>query len=424
MAICFACAAPVTRRTTPVSTQLLKNRRENRKFDSKGRVRYSRKRRRELQCQTWSAVGGGGWWGGGGWTGERSERRKNIPEDGIPFIPQTIEFAIRQAQRATAEALSSGEKFVRVELPLGRARSHWYLLSPIPAWYSEASVLAFHFAEMFRGSCISVVVGSGPGISHPVPWIADVRVLDDETPRHIPNAGLAAAMGAAAVANEHVSDNESTKIIEEDPQAGDGLVGESGSVEDGLIKGLDDTENVVLDGNVPRVTIFTSVTGKQQALLQKRVDEASESEDAIIIFCSFLDVSLSRPILDPLPRPCYICRAYDKLAIQKDGHEEDWSVFIEIAVFEYEWVGNRQFSGTWHPTQENLERFAYSQGATHKKGTAYLTSQYGGCEAGFWPFMTISCRELLPFDGQLIEEEERVKAERSKAKKGRPFGFF
>lgn len=424
MTICFACAVPATRKTVRVGTQFTKRRREVRHVDLGERALYVRKRRGKLQCQEWSAVGGGKWWGGSEWTEGRSERREKIPKDGVPFLPQTIEFSIRQAQRATAEALSNGEKLVRVELPLGRARSHWYLLSPIPSWYSEASVLAFHFAEMFRGSCISMVVGSGPGVSYPVPWIANVRVLGDETPRHIPNAGLAAAVGAAAVANEHVANDESADMIEEDEQRGNGIGIEKKIVEDEMIEDLDNKENVALDDNVPRVTIFTSVTGKQQALLQKRVDEASETEDAIVIFCSFLDVSLSRPILDPLPKACYICRAYDKLAILRDGWETDWSIFIEIAVFEYEWVGNRQFSETWYPTQENLERFAFSQGAMHKKGTAYLTSRFGGCEAGFWPFMTISCRELLPLDGMVLEKEEQDRSARSKARKSRPFGFF
>lgn len=414
MTVAFACAAGVVGKTLDARTRFLKPRRKGDRNDRSGRGECFRTRRRRTRCQGWSAVGGGGWWGGDGWTGERTERREKVPEDGVPFLPQTIEFSIRQAQRAAAEALSAGEKLLRVELPLGRARSHWYLLSPIPAWYAEASVLAFHFAEMFRGTCISVVIGSGTGVPYPVPWIASARTLDEETPRSIPNAGLAAAGGASAASREFIDSDTRRDKFEEEHQLG----------EDHALENLDDVENIQVDGYVPRVTIFAGVTGNQQALLQQRVDEASETEDAIIIFCSFLDVSLSRPILDPLPRACYICRAYDKLALIRDGHEADWSVFIEIAVFEYEWVGNRKFSDTWHPTQENLERFAYSQGATHKKGTAYLTSRYAGCEAGFWPFMTISCRELLPLDGTLLDDEERLKAERNKVRKGRPFGFF
>lgn len=369
-------------------------------------VQTRRVRSGDVTCQGWSATGG--------WSPDglpfRTERRKNIPDDGVPFLPQTIEYAIQQAQDVTVNALSTGHKILRVELPMGRARNHWYLLSPVNAWYNEASILAFHYAEMFRGACISVVVASGPGVSHPVPWIAHIRSLDDPTPWEIPDADRAVATGAMAVREESMKDDECMGAFEDDLSELSSDTNDSGVVEG--------------DGPVPRVTIFTGVTSKQQALLQTRVDEANETEDAIIIFCSFLDVPLSRPILDPIPKLCYMCRAFDKLAVFFDEPRSEWAIFVEIAVFEYEWVGNRSVSDTWYPIQENLERFAFAHGAVHKKGTAYLTSRFAGCEAGFWPFMTISCRDVLPLSGDLLDDEARTKSEKSKARKSRPFGFF
>lgn len=283
--------------------------------------------------------------------------RPDVGETEPAFLPQTIEYAVHQAQEATKRALCAGLTHVRVELPMGRSRSHWYVLSPVASWYAEASILAFHYAELFNGLHISLVLGAGPGVSHPVPWISELRRLEDDTP----------------------------------PAP------------------LSSTRHVV---------IFAAVSDKQYPLLKQRLDEIG-SPDAVILFCSFLNVPLSLPF-EPFVI-CYLCRAFDKLAVMRDAYDAPWSIFIEIAVFEYEWVGDKPNSSKWVPLQETIERFAFANGACHKKGSKYLGTRFSGCEAGFWPFMTISCREVLPLDGALLEQEARKKEEKSKS---RPFGFF
>lgn len=296
------------------------------------------------------------------------EPRPDVPPGGPPFIPQTIEYAIVQAQAATRRALEAGVTYVRVELPMGRSRAHWYVLSPPAAWYEEASVLAFHFAEMFKGLHISLVLGTGPGVTHPVPWMADVRRLED------------------------------------------------------------DPEPLPIDG-APRVVIFAGVRPAQRELLLERV-AASATAQAVVMLNSMLETPLTQKMA-PF-RFAYACRAFHKHAVLRETHDGAWSIFVEIAVFEYEWVGDRGGmsdsasnsggdEGEWMPTQGSIERFAVSRGAFRKKENAYFQTEFAGCEAGFWPFMTICCREVLPLDGRKLDEEERAKQQKNKSK---TFGFF
>lgn len=274
------------------------------------------------------------------------------------FLPQTIEYAIRQSQEATKKALCNGVTQLRIELPMGRSRKHWYVLSPIPSWYEEASILAFHYAELFVGLHITIVLGSGPGVEHPVPWISELRRIEDETPPLPP---------------------PSTR----------------------------------------RVVIFAAISQDQRGLFEQRLKEIG-SPDAVILFCSLFDAPLSIPCQSFTT--CYMCRALDRLAVMKESHDAFWSVFIEIAVFEYEWVGNKSSEPQhdWHPKQIDVQRFAISRGALKVRESEYLHTKYSGCEAGFWPFMTISCRDVLPLDGELMERKAEIK-QKSKAK---PFGFF
>lgn len=167
--------------------------------------------------------------------------------------------------------------------------------------------------------------------------------------------------------------------------------------------------------------IFAGVKEDQRELFEERLRQVEQHENVngVILFCSFLKTPLSQKVA-PF-RIVYLCRALDKLAVLRERHDGAWSVFIEIAVFEYEWIGNREETENWTPVQEILERYAFANGASVKKGSAYLETKYSGCEAGFWPFMTIVSRNVLPLDGRMMAGE----AERKKAKnKSRPFGFF
>lgn len=290
------------------------------------------------------------------------------------FLPQTIEYAIGESQRATRDALCAGITNLQIELPMGRSRSHWYVMSPFNTWYPEASVLAFHYAEMFKGLHISLILGCGPGVTHSVPWISDLYRLEDDIP---PDSSL-----------------QSTS------------------------KNSIDTSH--------RVVIFSGIATSQYETFEKRLNEIQKDNvEAIIVFNCFLNVPLSKIKLPSHFQIAYLCRAFNKLAILKNSHLSPWSVFIEIAVFEYEWIGNRDDGDgdddKWFPDQEKLERFVCSRGAYQKKATAYMRTDFSGCEAGFWPFMTACCRNVLPYDGDLLEREFLAKQEKKKA---RPFGFF
>lgn len=303
-----------------------------------------------------------------------SERRPGTEHTDPAFLPQTIEYAIRQAQHATRDALCAGLTHLQVELPMGRSRSHWYAMSPSATWYKEASILAFHYAELFQGLHISLVLGNGPGVTHPVPWISDLRRLEDEPPESAPATSL----------SEPTSSSPS-------PAA-------SG-----------------------QVVIFAGINESQRDLFHSRLEQLEHNSDVkgVILFCSFLETPLSHSFA-PF-HLTYLCRPFKKLALLRDGHNAPWSVFIEIAVFEYEWVGDREASSNWIPVQETLERFVFSNGAFVKRESAYLATKYCGCEGGFWPFMTICSREVLPLDGVTLEREAEVKKKKARA---RPFGFF
>lgn len=272
-------------------------------------------------------------------------------------IPQTIEYALLQAKDATSRALCDGICDIRVEMPMGRARSHWYVLSPISAWYAEAATLAFHYAEMFKGLHITMVLGSGPGVTHPVAWIATISRIEDPLPPPDPAA-------------EH------------------------------------------------RVVIFAAVSPKQKSHLQDRLDEIVRP-DATILFNSFMETPLT---VDIAPfQMSYISRTMDKIAVLRMAHNQPWDVFVEIAVFEFEWVGQKALSESWKPSVAAIESFARARGACSAKGSDYYNTRYSGCEAGFWPFMTISSRNVLPLDGTVFEREERAKQQ---GKLKNPFGFF
>lgn len=302
----------------------------------------------------------------------RQHPRPDGYEPPPPFIPQTMEFAIRQAQQATADALVSGVTRVRVELPMGRSRKHWYRMSPLSSWYSEASVHAFHFADMFRGLRVCIVLGTGPGVLHSVPWVDDLRRVKDGAPP-IPN---------------------------------DLPTGDAGRT----------------------VVIIAAASTGQRAAVERIVEDVTSAEAVVLLNC-FLDAPLK-----PEPngfRTVYACRSYEKCAVLRPALEADWAVFVEIAVFEYEWVGYHSeepvlaHEEEWTPTQRALEQFATSRGAGRKGGiSGFYATEYAGCEAGFWPFMTLASREVMPMDGELMDRESRERRDKKKKNSSRPFGFF
>lgn len=272
------------------------------------------------------------------------------------FIPQTIEYAIRRAKTATAHALSSGLTHVRVELPMGRSRKHWYRMSPLEAWYTETSVLAFHFCEMFKGLHITLILGQGPGVVHKTAWIGDLCRVEDAHKHHFSTAS-------------------------------------------------------------DRVVVIAGVAQAQRAVISEILSLVPDAR-AYVLFNSLLDVPLSQD-LAPF-KTAYACRAFDKCAALKECFDGPWAGFAEIAVFEYEWIGATKET----PTQRGIETLAGKRGAKQQGMNGYYETKFAGCEAGFWPFMTACCREVLPMDGSLMAEVEMQKTEKKARKSSRPFGFF
>ncbi|CDF40821.1 unnamed protein product [Chondrus crispus] len=244
---------------------------------------------------------------------------------------------------------------MRVELPMGRSRRFWYRMSPPAMAVRESSVLALHFAQIFKGLRLVIAMAEGAEPAQKVDWAA---VVD-----------------------------------------------------------LSDASRVVRDAEV--VVVVGAGAGRRREVDQ--VLEASRLARAVVLFNCLMDA----PIEDRWERAedVYVCRAMDKCAVLREGAGAPWSVFVEIAVFEYEWVGDRREEAGWVPAQGNVERYVASRGAS-KKVKGYWSTAFSGCEGGFWPFMTIAMTETLPIDGRAMEEERQEKAEKKNKKAGRPFGFF
>ncbi|CAN8068356.1 unnamed protein product [Agarophyton chilense] len=240
---------------------------------------------------------------------------------------------------------------------MGRTRKHWYRMSPIAASHAETALLAFHYATLFKGLCIHLVLTHAAPLTHPVPWVHAVY--------HIDHHDVIAALSKPQRPEQH------------------------------------------------RVIILAAVRSKHASLLKSL---ASVKADAIILLNSFLDEPLASPVHPFVDT--YVVRAMHKSAVMLSDYDAPWQVFIEISVFEYEWVGD--CDNQWRPSQWRVDNFAFNRHAQTKSMNGYWRTPYAGCEAGFWPFMTLACRELLPLDGRIlakIKEEKKRKAQR-------PFGFF
>lgn len=295
------------------------------------------------------------------------------PRPGNPTpnaIPQTIEYAIRQCHNATAAALMRGETHIKIELPMGRSRAHWYRMSPLSSWYTESSTLAFHYAELFTSLHITLVLGHGPGVSHPVPWITNVIYLDD---------------------------------VASDSFAREGR----------------------------RVVIFGAISENQRDKLDEAIGHVGDPDAVVLFNCGLNSLLGDVEVVGKIPfRSAYICRAFEKCAVLKEQVTSPWSIFVEIAVFEYEWVGdiggNLQKEGedTWLPSQSVIESFALMNGARQKGVNGYFETNFAGCEGGFWPFMTACCRDVLPMDGRIFNREAKEKSKKNRTGSSRPFGFF
>lgn len=299
----------------------------------------------------------------------------------VPFLPQTIEYALNQAQMATASALQQGHTRLAVALPMGRSRKHWYRLSPPSSELvqAESAILTLHFAELFKGANICVVLGYDSRPPYTISWIQDLRLLGD------------AARVASNVDRFHIlTDNN--------------LVGETDAV----------TEQQ------PKVLIVGAVCAAQKPqldVLLKKVDP----DIAIVAVNCLLDLPAA-----PSPFPAcfeyvYVCRCRNKAAYLFIGYGPlacSWQIFSEISVFEFEWVAQRD--ADWEPTDVALDDVLREVGVRRRGINGYWESCAPGRESGFWPFMSIACPNVMPLPGWMFEQKIKKKNNSSK----KPFGFF
>lgn len=286
--------------------------------------------------------------------------------EGPPFIPQTIEYALRCAQAATAAALVAGETRLVVTLPMGRSRRHWYRLSPLDGELvrKESATLALHFAELFKGARIRVVVGVDPEVGWRVPWLERCEVVG----------------------------------------------GKGGWEEDGEARA----------GEVD-VVVFGGLVASQRAAFNALLGSVA-AESAVVLFNCFMEVPVKKlKDLDSF-RPAYVCRSAGKVAVLFVGYgdeAEGWHVYTETAIFEFEWVGRRD--ADWLPTPDAIERVVQARGCRRRSLGGYWESASPGCESGFWPFHSIASREVLPIPGSRFDLKGKSKSSRGNSK---PFGFF
>eukprot|EP00177_Eucheuma_denticulatum_P004661 GFKZ01008475.1.p1 GENE.GFKZ01008475.1~~GFKZ01008475.1.p1 ORF type:complete len:265 (+),score=28.06 GFKZ01008475.1:97-795(+) len=184
--------------------------------------------------------------------------------------------------------------------------------------------------------------------------------------------------------------------------------------------GRDHVDSVLGREHTFDVVMVAGVLENQRARLEAVLPRFTQSAKGVVLLNCFLD----SPIGDSLPGfdDVYVCRAMDKVAVFKDGVGKGWAVFVEIAVFEYEWVGNKPDG--WIPLQDAVSRFVSAKGAQKKGINGYYASLAPGCEAGFWPFMTISSVTVWPIQGSEMNRLNRLKAEKKRKANKRPFGFF
>lgn len=267
-----------------------------------------------------------------------------------PYIPQTIEHALRLAQQATSHALQNSHSNLRIELPMGRSRKFWYRPSPVSMSLIESRLICYHFISLFR--TLRTLILLPPNTSHPSPSTLSVQFLD-ETPS---------------------------------PTCAD-------------------------------VVAIAAVPHNDWPVVQPMLNVVNEVKAVIAINCA-MDGDVANPIegFDDV----YVCRMLDKVAVLKEGVDHGWAVFMEIAVFEYEYVCN--MPPLWKPTQKSIETVLMEKGARKKGLNGYYQSRQPGCEAGFWPFMTHASVDVLPISGEQLEQKQAKQSTPRLSK--RPFGFF
>ncbi|KAA8497687.1 hypothetical protein FVE85_5272 [Porphyridium purpureum] len=267
----------------------------------------------------------------------------------LPDIPQTIEYALCCAQKASRQCLEQERgpalRFA-VELPSGRFRENTAggigMVRNHRVWMAQSSILARKYAEMFRGVRIRLVLGAPPELEQKLVWL-DQQLLPD------------------VVRDEHWHTSASDYDV----------------------------------------LIISSVSGSQKSDVE-RVVGATHQNVCVVLFNCFLDLPL-QDHFGSFPY-AYCFRFYENVgATSKETPDEDaWNTFVEVSPFELEYVRTVHSRNSWWPSRASLEREFVDAGLRRfSRGTGYFTRPEGYRSAGFWPFMS----PAMPFCWPVTEKE-------------------
>lgn len=198
------------------------------------------------------------------------------------YIPQTMEWALSQAQSALAAALSDDLRRIIVELPMGRTRKFWTRQAPRDSWLRETAVLASHITHFVEGADIRVVLGEKcPPSTCVEPWISE---------RHILKSSMTADfLGSTLPADSLGATSEST------------------------------------------IVFAVGVLNNQQTALRKMIETIPESVPLVLFNC-FMDVPMDSKLFPPEFVPTYMCRSLKRCAFARYGHRAPYHVFVEVSL--------------------------------------------------------------------------------------------
>lgn len=294
-----------------------------------------------------------------------------------PYIPQTMETALAEAQSALMYALSEGLRRVVVELPLGRIRKYWSTLAPIDVCYREAGILVGHFLQPFKTADIRVVYDPISGCSCPVTWIREcVSITCD----------LSSPLSADS---------------------------------------FDDSSLVV----------FSGIQSQHSQIIHDLLNTCLPPHVPVLLLNCFLDMPFNRHLYVPsfnVPTSIvYFCRARNHTCVSRYGHLSPWHIFVEIAAFEYEWIQDiipKDDCDTSNildiPSEEVVSLMARQNNCLPRGRSVFYSSVASGREAGFFPFMTLAAKYITPLDGNTYRDVLDPGYRKRKNRANTPFGFF
>jgi len=291
---------------------------------------------------------------------------------------------------------------------MGRSRRFWYRMAPPAVVREEVAILTGHFVGMFEGASTGLLLDEelppldvrGCGLE----WLTKVGGIG-ETARREGVRAVRSRGGSAACA-------PSPPPL---PHRDAAAVPPVAAAPVGATAGATPT-SPALD-----VLVIAGARSCRASSVAALVAAATAAGTAVVLFNCFLEAEWT-----PGPAgitPVYVVRALDKGAVLLAGHgaAEEWEVFGEIAVFQYEAMTTAPRG--WVPTTAAVHAALAGVGGRREGLSGYWGSLGPGCEAGFWPFQAHVVAMPLAADA---EGADAGGAGGGKAAKDRPkrFGFF